>query len=279
MKVVILSKDESEKAKEILYGLRFEGIPVQAVVSEIRKEIPLTPARIVQKIREYSFGQLWRKGLGKALRLPSRDVQKLNKNETRAISLSAYSQKEGAAYFRVPDLNGAESIDLLKQLGPDLLILGGTGIIRRGLLDIPRIGTVNAHMGLLPKYRGMNVTEWSALNNDPVGVTVHFVDEGVDTGEILYREIIDVTDCPSIERLRAKVSRRQHQILAECVRMFIDGKEVHPIRQEILEGKQYYAMHERLKERLEEKLHRMFVRGEAAQRRQTAGNFCSSGGR
>ncbi len=256
MKVVILSKDESQKAKEILYDFLSEGISVQAVVAEIRKEIPITPMRIIQKRREYSFGQLCQKGLCKVLRLPSRDVPKLNKNGTQEISLSACLQKEGIKYFRVPDINGVESIDILKQLLPDLLVLGGIGIIRRNILDIPRIGTMNAHMALLPKYRGMNVTEWSAFNDDPVGVTVHFVNEGVDTGKILYQEVIDVADCTSIKCIRAKVGRIQHQILAKCVRMFIDGKDVHPISQEVSEGKQYYLMHERLKKMLEEKLQR-----------------------
>ena len=48
------------------------------------------------------------------------------------------------------------------------------------------------HYGLLPRYRGMNVTEWSIYYDDPVGVTVHAVDPGIDTGEILLQETLTV---------------------------------------------------------------------------------------
>lgn len=62
-----------------------------------------------------------------------------------------------------------------------------------------RLGILNPHIGLLPKYRGRNVMEWSLFNGDPTGVTVFFVDSGIDTGSrIVVSEKVDVSNCKSL---------------------------------------------------------------------------------
>jgi methionyl-tRNA formyltransferase len=278
MNVVLLCKDESEGATRILQALGTEGVVVQTVLAEIRPKSPLTVAGVIRRMRGRTFPELLRKALG----LPG-DRRKVSRgniaSEARQIRLSEYAQREGIAYVRVADLNGPDAIDLLQRSRPDLLVLGGTRIIRRRVLAIPRLGTVNAHMGLLPNYRGMNVSEWSAFNGDPVGVTVHFVDEGVDTGDILSTEVIDVTDCPSIQRLRAKVGRQQFQVLARCVRTLTDGSEPRPMAQGLSEGKQYYVMHPRLRAMLETSLLRTCLNREAEQARSMRGRMASSEGR
>jgi methionyl-tRNA formyltransferase len=79
-----------------------------------------------------------------------------------------------------------------------------------------------------------------------VGVTVHLVDAGVDTGAILYREEIEVSDCSTLEAMRKKLSTMQHRILAKCTRRLIENQIV-PEPQPPSEGKQYYVMHAKLK--------------------------------
>lgn len=277
MNLVLLCKDESEGARRILQTLRGEGVVVQTVIAEIRREPPLTVARVIQRIRGRSFAELLRKALGRRRGGRPTALPGPNRSEAHPLRLSEYSRVEKVTYVRVPDLNGPEAIDLLQRSRPDLLILGGTRIIRRGVLGIPRLGTVNAHMGLLPRYRGMNVSEWSAFNGDPVGATIHFVDDGVDTGDILTTEVIDVAECPSIERLRATVGRHQFQLLAKCVKQLADGKGPRPVHQEYAEGKQYYVMHARLREILERKLRRMTLTREVAQTRVAGGATASPG--
>ena len=89
-------------------------------------------------------------------------------------------------------LDEAKTIEWTRALAPDLLVLVGADIVPRPLLEIPRLGSLNPHYGLLPRYRGMNVTEWSIYHDDPVGVTVHAVDPGIDTGPIHLRRTIAV---------------------------------------------------------------------------------------
>src|SRR5438128_5212353 len=87
-----------------------------------------------------------------------------------------------------------------------------TVVVERGL------GTLNAHMGILPHYRGMNVTEWARFNGDPVGCTVHLIDPGIDTGDILCVRAVNVNDGVNIPQLRTLVDRAQIELLGEVVR-------------------------------------------------------------
>jgi hypothetical protein len=79
----------------------------------------------------------------------------------------------------------------LARLRPDLLVLAGIGIISRDLLAIPRLGTVNVHLGLLPWVRGNDVIAHAVLRGIPVGLTCHLVDAGIDTGPILVRRLLE----------------------------------------------------------------------------------------
>ena len=89
--------------------------------------------------------------------------------------------------------NSSEGVRIVRQHGIDLLVyLGGGGILREAILAAPTLGVLNAHMGLLPAYRGMNVTEWALWNDDPVGCTVHLIVRGIDTGEIISTRRVDV---------------------------------------------------------------------------------------
>src|SRR5688572_8975324 len=74
-----------------------------------------------------------------------------------------YCRSVGIAVIEVGPLDSRESVDAVRASARDLAIHAGAGILRRAILDIPRLGTLNAHMGILPRYRRMNVAEWSRL--------------------------------------------------------------------------------------------------------------------
>jgi folate-dependent phosphoribosylglycinamide formyltransferase PurN len=152
------------------------------------------------------------------------------------------------------DVNGERSLSWLRRLAPDLIVYTGGGILRRPLIDIPTLGVINAHSGLLPEYRGMNVTEWALLNRDEIGITVHFIDTGIDTGRILFTRRMQVTpEDVSINALRARVGCATVDALVEAVGMLERGA-VAPINQVPGDSKQYFVMHEKLLEVAERKL-------------------------
>ena len=95
-------------------------------------------------------------------------------------------------YKKVSSFNSANLIDDLTNLKIDIGAFCGGGLLRNRFLESFSFGVLNCHMGVLPKYRGMDVVEWPFLENEnrQVGVTCHLMDKGIDTGDIL--EIVKV---------------------------------------------------------------------------------------
>ncbi len=100
-------------------------------------------------------------------------------------------------------LDHPHSLRLLRNLRLDIG-LHKTGIIyRESTIRSFRLGILNPHIGILPRYRGRAVMEWSLLEGHPVGVTLFFIDAGIDTGErIIFTEEVDVSHCRSIEEAK-----------------------------------------------------------------------------
>ena len=113
--------------------------------------------------------------------------------ESERMSLDKYpggGWPEGVEGVETDDVNHEECVESIRKVRPDLIVVYGTGIIRKEVIEIPRIGCINCHSSVLPDYRGTFVEFWQAYNGDleKVGVTVHFIDEGVDTGDIIFQK-------------------------------------------------------------------------------------------
>jgi len=154
---------------------------------------------------------------------------------------------EGIDLVVLKSLHAPETVAYVKGMELDVLINSGGGLFRREIIDAPRLGILNAHMGLLPAMRGMNVLEWSLLLGQPLGVTVHYISAGIDTGEILLFEQLRPQPGQTIEALRAKTAVMNIELLSEAVRGLADGA-ITPQAQRQEDGKQYFVMHQRLKE-------------------------------
>ena len=95
----------------------------------------------------------------------------------------------------VKSVNAQSTIELIKEINPDLIIVNGTRIISKKVLQSVSCKFINTHAGITPMYRGVHGTYWALVNNDieNSGVTVHFVDEGIDTGNIIEQKKVEIT--------------------------------------------------------------------------------------
>jgi folate-dependent phosphoribosylglycinamide formyltransferase PurN len=153
---------------------------------------------------------------------------------------------ENIEYLRVDNVNSKEAVTWIKEREIDVIINAGGGIFRRKIVEAPKIGILNAHMGYLPPFRGMNVLEWSLFYGNRIGVTLHFIDIGIDTGDILLFREIEIEDGDTIASLRAKSLAMNVEIMIEGIKGLDDGTLARtPQRPE--DGKQYFVMHDRLK--------------------------------
>ncbi|WP_445775286.1 methionyl-tRNA formyltransferase [Shewanella sp.] len=101
-------------------------------------------------------------------------------------------------------INSENSLSMLRSIDADLFVsITGNQIFRKSLLEIPRLGTLNLHTALLPKYRGLMPSFWALKNNEKhTGVSVFFVDEGIDSGPILVQKKINIENMSQWELIR-----------------------------------------------------------------------------
>jgi len=163
-------------------------------------------------------------------------------------SLSDVSRAYGFSVVTCRDQNSPRALAQMKEWAPDIAIFTGGNILRRQLLEIPRLGTLNSHLALLPEIRGMSTVEWSLLSDLPLGITIHFMDSGIDTGPLLIRrEFRDFRQCTSIADLQNRMIAAGIGLIGDAVAGLHQGtiSAVAQVQRE--EDHQYFVMHEALK--------------------------------
>ena len=104
-------------------------------------------------------------------------------------ALEEAAKKVGLPVFQPDNVNAPEFVDKIAALSPDLsLSISYNQILKAPVLETARLGFVNFHAGKLPFYRGRNVINWAIINGETeIGLTAHFVDDGIDTGDIILQ--------------------------------------------------------------------------------------------
>jgi methionyl-tRNA formyltransferase len=176
--------------------------------------------------------------------------------------LRAFCKDLSVPYLLAPDHNHPSAEDLLRKAQPDVIAFTGGGLIRKNILDLPEMGVLNCHAGLLPRYRGMDVVEWALLEaeDEPpqTGITLHFMDRGVDTGPIVKNRPIAVQPGDDLESLRARFLPAMVELVIEGLVRLQDGR-LQPSPQIPEDGRQYFVMHPRLREAASEQIRSMML--------------------
>lgn len=126
--------------------------------------------------------------------------------------------------YCVANHNDATCKELLTAEQPDVLALGGTRIIKPSILEAPRRATVNAHPGLLPWLRGSASVGWALYKDMKQGATAHFIDPGIDTGDIIVRRELPVHRSDTYESLNARIATLSGELMAESLTYLANGE-------------------------------------------------------
>ncbi len=226
-RIVLLTRG-TRHAAGILDAMTDRGTRPDAILLE-------RPAgrQLVDRLREV----VRRRGLRATIRAAAgRVVARMRPGGDPWLSTDFYTGRADRLVL-VPSLAGSVAVEALEELRPDLLILAGAPILPDSVLRRATYGTLNAHPGLLPRYRGVDVVPHAVLNGDPVGATVHFVDAGIDTGGIVARVEVEPLAGDTLATLQERVESAGAALLATTVARFVaDGElpretqaERHPI--------------------------------------------------
>ena len=122
--------------------------------------------------------------------------------------------------------NNEEFVEELKKLQPDVICVVAYGkILPKEILDIPSKGCINLHGSLLPKYRGAAPIQWAVLNGDKVtGVTTMYMDVGMDTGDMILKEEVEIPEDETTGELWEKLSVIGAKLLVKTLKQVENGE-------------------------------------------------------
>lgn len=157
-------------------------------------------------------------------------VTQPDKPQGRHMALAPPPVKTAAAVLGIPviqpsSLSEPGFADKLRELAPDLIVTAAYGkILPVTILEIPRF-CINIHASLLPRYRGAAPIQWSIFNGDAItGVTVMLMDEGMDTGDILYTSAVDILPDMNAKELTGKLALLGANKITDVIISFLEGR-------------------------------------------------------
>lgn len=129
------------------------------------------------------------------------------------------AMKHGLSIFQPHRIKDEAAIEELRSYNADIFVVSAFGqILSKEILDMPKYGCINTHASLLPKYRGAAPIQWSIVDGEPeTGVTIMQMDEGVDTGDILFVSKVDITNEDTGESLFDKLADAGAKIIVESL--------------------------------------------------------------
>jgi len=156
-----------------------------------------------------------------AVRLKNTTAQ----NDQHHLSLTEVIRLHQLEGFSVGRVNSDETLDRVNKIQPEMIVVANfPQIIRGSLMAIPPRGVVNFHPSLLPKYRGPTPFYWIVQNQEErAGGTVHFIDQGVDTGDIIAQAVFDLEPSDDEFSVRKKSIDVGAPLLAESVEAIFMG--------------------------------------------------------
>lgn len=153
-------------------------------------------------------------------------------NKEQAFALERAKKHKIKGYFMDPkgfkDKNTyeLELVKTLKEHKTDLVVLAGYMlIVGKVMLEHFQGKMINIHPALLPSFPGLNGQKQALEHGVKIsGCTVHFVDEGCDTGPIILQAAVPVKEDDTLESLTERILKEEHKILPEAIRLFAEGK-------------------------------------------------------
>jgi methionyl-tRNA formyltransferase len=148
--------------------------------------------------------------------------------------------REYAERLRIPfllhaDVNSEEFISVIKAHAPDLNVsMSFNQILKKPVLQAAPLGFINCHAGALPYYRGRNILNWALINGETrFGVTVHHIDEGIDTGDIVVQRYAEISKADNYQSLLAKAVVLCAETLSEALGLIASGQAPRTVQSSI----------------------------------------------
>lgn len=159
----------------------------------------------------------------------------------KGVSVLNLANTYGIPITYASNINEEIIISKIETERPDIIISGYFDqIIKKEIIQIPSFGILNVHLSMLPKYRGVKPVFWVLKNNEPkTGVTIHFIDGGLDTGDIIGQKEVEILSTDSVDTLSRRMSEAAGDLLLTTIENIQLNK--HQLKKQNLETGSYYS--------------------------------------
>jgi folate-dependent phosphoribosylglycinamide formyltransferase PurN len=136
------------------------------------------------------------------------------------LTLKQICKRDEIPLIRTTDINSDKTYNEIKSIEPDIIVsCYFNQILKNRIFNIPKVSTVNVHSSLTQKYRGLNNYFWVLVNNErESGVTIHEIDEGIDTGKIIAQRTVKINNTDTAMAIFVRLSQ-------ECAELFLNSME------------------------------------------------------
>jgi methionyl-tRNA formyltransferase len=210
----------------IVYENRFSG---ESRVFNYLKKVNYNPLKIIEKLYQKYRLRYLESSLVTGINEGYRD----------------YSTFYGTSILEVTNINQKESVEFIKNTVHDIIIVSGTRMVKKEILSLrPEYGIINMHTGLSPYYNGgPSCTFWCLYNEDVeyIGATVMFIDEGIDSGNIILTDTISLNAVDSYGQMEFKAIDLGNHLILKALEKLVADKNFRGYKQnDIASGHIYY---------------------------------------
>lgn len=143
--------------------------------------------------------------------------------DTTDLTLKRFSIDYNIDYLHHENINSDEFYEKVKKYNCDIFVsMSFNQIFKKRIINSPKLMTINCHAGKLPFYRGRNVLNWCLINDEKeFGITVHTIDEGIDTGDIILQRVYEISDKDDYKSILDKAYVECGVILYDAIKKII----------------------------------------------------------
>ena len=160
--------------------------------------------------------------------------------------LAKFAADYGVELFKDCDINSPDFLAKIAKFNCDILVsMSFDQIFKHDIIHLTPLGAINCHAGALPFYRGRNILNWALINDEKsFGITVHYIDEGIDTGDMILQQHYEINDRDDYGTL-LEVAHNQCGIVLHKALIKIASGKFEPIKQSSIDKYGFYCSQRR----------------------------------
>ena len=162
--------------------------------------------------------------------------------DTQDETLKNYCDKYNIDYLKDENINSESFLSLIQKYNCDLFVsMSFNQIFKENIINIPKLKTINCHAGKLPFYKGRNILNWVLINDEKeFGITVHYMDKGIDTGDIIMQRSYPISDADTYNTLLEISFQECANILYDSIKL-LQKTAIQAIKQNSLSSVGFYC--------------------------------------